>query len=327
MTWLISALLQLVVLVETDATLYGAAFVGNLKTSKASLLKFDGSHMGTWTRVLDFGELPFPALSGMLAADASGSKFWLAAGESGQAGQNKLFYAAPGVNVSLLATETPMTTMEYVDNADEFLGTWQRPGQDQHLFFGALDPYVARQNTMLDLTANDSIPWSTFGSSALDPISLAFYFVVGVESTDGQAFRVARVAPNGHGVDVQLGKPCADCTIQSVAYVEGVAGPVVLTMTPAAVNRTKGSMYTYTWVEWDVGAGAPAAGAKPIGSWQHPRYNSFSATAAGGGALWASDAFSGSQNSVVHVATETGQVTTLSLAGLGDAVLFDLLHV
>lgn len=325
MSWLMwCALLQLVVLVEVDAALYGAAFVGNLTTSKASLVKFDDS----WTHVLDFGELPFPALSGMLAADASGSKFWLAAGESGQAGQDALFYAAPGaVNASLLATQTPMTTMEYVDNADEFLGTWQRPGQDQHLFFGALDPYVARQNTMLDLTAKDSIPWATFGSSALDPMSLAFYFVVGVESTAGQTFSLARVAPNGHGVDVQLGKPCADCTLQSVAYVEGVAGPVVLTMTPATVNRTKGSMYTYAWVEWDVGAGAPAAGAKPIGSWQHPRYNSFSATAAGGGSLWASDAFSGSQNSVVRVATATGEVTTLSLAGLGDAVLFDLLHV
>ena len=49
----------------------------------------------------------------------------------------------------------------------------QKPGDLKnavdHHFFGALDPYVARQNTMIDLTAiTDSIPWATFGASALE---------------------------------------------------------------------------------------------------------------------------------------------------------------
>ena len=322
-------LVLLLLVGSAGAALHGASFAGNLTASTASLVRYDSSGSGSWARVLDFGVLPFPALSGMLAADAAGSKFWLAAGESEQAGQDTLFYAAPGgANVSALTTASPMTTLAYAADADEFLGTWQRPGAGEHLFFGALDPYRARQNTMADLTANDSVPWATFGASALDPRSLAFHFVVGVESTAGQAFSLARVAPNGHGIDVELGKPCAaGCTLQSVARVEGVAGPVALTMTPGVLNRSAGALYTYAWVEWDVAAGAPAAGAKPIGAWQHPRYNTFSATAAGGGALWASDAFSGSSSSVVRVEAASGAVTKLPLTGLGGGALFDLVYV
>ena len=96
-------------------------------------------------------------------------------------------------------------------------------------------------------------------------------------------------------------------------------------MTPGIVNSTPGAQYTYSWVEWDLATGAPAVGGRMLGSFQHPRYNTFSATAAGGGALWASDAFSGSNNSVVRVDVASGEVTTLPLSSLAaGASLFDL---
>ena len=310
---------------SSRAALYGATFAGDAKASTAALVKYDEAS-AVWSQVLTFGELPFPALSGLLAADAGGSKFWLAAGETGQPGQDTLFYAAPGSsNATALATASPVSTLAYCAAADEFLGTWQRAGQNEHLFFGATDPYVARQNMMVDLTANASIPWATFGGSALDPATLAFHFVVGIESTAGQRFSLARVAPNGHGVDIQLGGACASsCTLQSVEHVPGIAGPVALMMSPGVVNGTPGALYTYSWVQWDLASGAPAAGAKVLGSFRHPRYNTFSATAAGGGALWASDAFSGGNNSVVRVDLASGGVTTLPLTGLAGATLFDL---
>jgi hypothetical protein len=306
----------------TNADLYGATFVGNDQQALASLVKFEDA---SWSRVLTFGELPFPALSGMLAADASGSKFWLAAGESGHAGQDTLYYAPVGSNnATTLTTASPMTTLNYAHAADEFLGTWQRPGQDEHLFFGALDPYHARQNMMDDLTANASIPWATFGGSALDQGTLAFHFVVGIESSGGQSFSLARVAPNGHGIDVLLGKGClVGCTLQSVEHLEGITNPLVLMMTPGELNRTQGALYTYSWVQWDVGTGAPMPGTKVVGSWQHPRYNTFSATAAGGGSLWAADAFSVGNHSIVQVDAVSGTVTTLPLSGL-EGTLFDL---
>lgn len=309
---------------NAHAALYGATFAGDAKASTAALVKFDEAS-ASWSRVLAFGKLPFPELSGLLAADAVGSKFWLAAGETGQPGQNTLFYAAPGSsNATALATASPVSTLAYCSDADEFLGTWQRPGQNEHLFFGATDPYVARQNTMVDLTANASIPWATFGGSALDQATLAFTFVVGIESTSGQSFSLARVAPNGHGVDIKLGKACeSGCTLQSVEHVEGIASPVALMMSPGVV--TPGTLYTYSWVQWDLASGAPVTGARVIGSFRHPRYNTFSATAAGGGALWASDAFSEGNNSVIRVDVASGAVARIPLTGLAaGAILFDL---
>ena len=73
----------------------------------------------------------------------------------------------------------------YVAAADEFLATWQSPGDNTHLHFGALDPYVAKENAMVDLTANASIPFATFGASALDPATTAYTFIVGIESAYG----------------------------------------------------------------------------------------------------------------------------------------------
>ena len=300
-------------------------FKTHASKSDVSLIKFD-TVTSLWSEVLVFGEVPFSDLSGMLASDATGTKWWLAAGESGKIGQDTLLYAeGAGANATRkLMTAIPMSTMEYVAAADEFLGTWQKPGGD--LFFGALDPYLAKQNTMIDLTANDSIPWSTFGSSALDPRTLAFTFVVGVESRAGGKFSLARVSPNGHGIDVQLGKPCADgCTLQSVEHLRGIDAPVALTMSPGAHNATPGALYTYSWVAWDVSAGAPAAGSKVLGSWASVRYNTFSDTAAGGGALFASDAFS-SPHVIMKVDVASGALSQVP-SPLGAGALFDLAYV
>ena len=112
-----------------------------------------------------------------------GDEWWLAAGESGKFGQDKLFYAESLTSkVLTIATKIPLTTMEYCPKVDEFLATWMSPGTNKHLFFGALDPYKGKENTMLDLTQNFSIPWSTFGASAINLADLSFTFVVGVET-------------------------------------------------------------------------------------------------------------------------------------------------
>ena len=319
--------------------LYGAQFVGGGAdgdgNTTASLVRFDPTK-STWSKVMVFGTVPFSALAGLLATD-TGTKWWLAAGESGQVGQNTLFYAASSTaKVVRLTTSVPLTSMEYVSAADEFLATWQEPGSNKHLLFGALDPYVAKENQMIDLTVNASIPWATFGSSCLDPASAAYTFIVGVESVAGGQFSLAQVAPNGHGIDVTLGKPCASgCTIQSVvASTNGIDGiidsgdsappllPIALTMLPQRHNATRGATYTYTWSEWDLKAGAPV---RALGSWKSPLYNTFVTSAIGGGAIYAANAF-GETSSVLRLELSTGTVASLPTAGL-DGALMDLVYV
>lgn len=301
------------------ASLYSAAFVPtkNGINATASLFKYSQADNGSWTKVLTFGALPPSNLAGMLATDGGG-KWWLAAGESGNTGQNTLFYAESATSVHRIATEVPLTTMQYVKQADEFLGTWERPGQNQHLAFGALDPYVGKENNMADLS-NYSIPWATFGVSALNPVDLAFTFVVGIESPQGGQFKLATIAPNGHGIDVTLGAPCLNCTFQSVLHVADIAKPVVLTMSP--VSGSASALYTYSFVPWDVSKGAPAG---PIlASWNTTAYNTFSATASDKeGVLYASDQFRG--KGIVRF--KNGQMETLSTSGLvGDVC--DLVYV
>ena len=107
---------------------------------------------------------------------------------------------------------------------------------------------------MIDLTQNYSIPWSTFGVSAIDQSDLSYTFVVGIENIHGSQFSLARVWPTGHGVGVTLGKACTDCTIQSVVHVQGVTQPVALTMRPASAGAKQ---YTYSWEPWNITAGEP----------------------------------------------------------------------
>jgi hypothetical protein len=308
----ISLLLALVT-VQAYASLYGAAFSSseNGANYTASLYKYNEAGTGSWSKVLTFGSLPPSNLAGMLSTD--GSKWWLAAGESGQRGQNTLFYAESASVVHTITTKVPLTTMEYVKTADEFLSTWEAPGQNEHLCFGALDPYLGKENTMVDLTQNFSIPWSTFGVSAIDPTDLSFSFVVGIESVAGSKFSLARVWPTGHGIGVELGSACDSCTIQSVVHVEGIKEPVALTMRPAGHAK----QYTYSWEPWNVSAGKPTRA--PLAAWNTTAYNTFATTAAEGSVLYASDQFRG--NGILKF--ENGEVTRLSTAGL-DGYIGDL---
>ena len=111
-------LLSLVGLACGEGTLYGATFVGTGtgQNTTASLVRFDAA-AGSWSTVLEFGVVPFAALAGMLATDPTGSKWWLAAGESGQRGQNTLFYAASATAAPVrLTTAVPISTLEYVSS-------------------------------------------------------------------------------------------------------------------------------------------------------------------------------------------------------------------
>jgi hypothetical protein len=300
-------------------TLYGAILAGGSASanSTARLVKFNGT---SFTSVYTFGSLPFAGLAGMLATDSKG-KWWLAAGESGRAGDNTLFYAED-ISTPAVATrtKTSITTLEYVEPADEFLGTWQKAGTNEHLYFGAIDPYVGRENTMVDLTANASIPWSTFGASCLDPSTLAFTFVVGIESPAGGKFSLARVAPTGSGVSVEFGAPCVDCTIQSV--LQGKEGPLALTMSPMAYTKTMA--YTYTLVPWDLNKGTPSGA--PLGKWTTKpgeQYNTYVTTASSGGAVFAADAFG---RSLKRLDLASGEVSELGQQGI-DGALIDLVWV
>jgi hypothetical protein len=300
-----------------QASLYGVAFsTGDGTNYTAALYKYSEVGSGSWTKVLTFGALPPSNLAGMLATDG-GSKWWLAAGESGQKGQNTLFYAESASKVHTINTKVPLTTIEYVPNADEFLSTWEAPGSNEHLYFGALDPYLGKENTMVDLTQNYSIPWSTFGVSAIDLTDLSFTFVVGIESTVGQKFSLASVSPTGHGIAVELGAGCADCTIQSVVHVKGIKDPVALTMRPATGGAKQ---YTYSWEPWNVTAGKPSA--SPLAKWTTSAYNTFATTTSEGDVLYASDQFRG--QGIKKFAD--GKVTTLSMDGL-DGYIGDLVCV
>lgn len=201
---------------------------------------------------------------------------------------------------------------------DEFLATWEQPGQNQHLAFGALDPYKGKENSIVDLTANYSIPWTTFGVSAVNPADLSYTFVLGIETVAGGQFRLVTVAPNGHGTDVKLGKPCSDCTIQSVLHVNNVTQPVVLTMSPTTAGA---SQYTYSFVAWDLSTGTPTGAA--LASWKTAAYNTFATTAVSkDGVLYASDQFRG--QGIKRF--KDGQMTTLSTSGLLGYVC-DLMYV
>ena len=173
---------------------------------------------------------------------------------------------------------------------------------------------------MVDLTANASIPWSTFGASALDPTTLAYTFVVGIESQAGGKFSLARVSPTGSGISIEFGAPCVDCAIQSV--VQGDNGPLALTMSPMeASSHTK---YTYSLVPWDLKGGAPTG--PPISSWTTQpgeQYNTFVTTARSTHAVYAADAFG---TSLKHLDLTTGKVTELGQQGVQGA-LIDLVWV
>lgn len=175
---------------------------------------------------------------------------------------------------------------------------------------------------MVDLTANASVPWSTFGASALDPASLAFTFVVGIESVAGGKFSLARIAPNGHGIDIELGAPCANCTIQSV--VQGDDGPLALTMTPMAASKTQA--YTYSLVPWDLTKGRPSGPA--VGAWTTKageEYNTYVTTASSGAALYAADPFG---QHLKKLNLKSGTVTELGYAGIeAGGALIDLVWV
>ena len=173
---------------------------------------------------------------------------------------------------------------------------------------------------MTDLTANASIPWATFGASALDHSTLAYTFVVGIESPFGGKFSLARVAPTGSGVSIEMGAPCAACAIQSV--VQGKAGPLALTMSPMEASSTQA--YTYALVPWDVKAGAPSG--EPLGKWTTKpgqQYNPFVTTASSGAAVFAADAFG---SSLKRIDLSSGVVTELGQQGIGGA-LIDLVWV
>ena len=152
------------------------------------------------------------------------------------------------------------------------------------------------------------------------------------------------MAPTGHGVDVELGKPCASgCTLQSVVALpppppaardpaarqgakQGARPPAVLTMSPQAHNATPGAVYTYTWAHWDLATGAPILNSVPLGSWQSPMYNTFVTSAVGGGAVFSADALVGPKSSVLKLELETGTMVQLPMAGLQGA-LMDLVFV
>ena len=123
-----------------------------------------------------------------------------------------------------------------------------------------------------------------------------------------------------HSVSVELGAPCANCTIQSV--VHGKAGPLALTMSPMEFART--AAFTYTLVPWDLKSGAPSG--PPLGKWTTKpgeQYNTYVTTASSGTAVFAADAFG---PSLIRLDLASGEVTELGQQGINGA-LIDLVWV
>ena len=272
---LLAMLLLLAVVMCSTATataggLYAATFgcaQGSESACTASLMRYTvgagrarrastgpaAGGVGSWSRSLDFATgIPQSAQFGMLAGDGTGRKWWLAAGNAtrGVAASCTLFYAAAGATptVTAVALANNVAAMQYVQAADEFVATWQLSGsagaaaEGGHLEFGAMDPYVGRQSGMVDLTRNASLSAaSSFTTSTLDPATNALTFVVaaGEGPGGGPSYSLAQVAPTGHGVAVEVGRPCqAGLAIQSVVTVPGLLNPtpLALTMNPAQMQ-------------------------------------------------------------------------------------------
>lgn len=347
----------------------GAAFVGYARSSglysvtytcyrgstencTASLYQSDininSSDGGGWDHLFDFANgIAASVQTGMLAADQAGAKWWLVAGSTaaaaaaGEQGSTLYYYNGSGVEATSLTNV--VSTLQYVQQADEFLATWQvEPSAPSHhsatgsssdssgLEFGAMDPYLGKQSTMVNVTRTNAIPYASFGVSALDPATTAMIFVVAVptsalallsaavnneneefnpqraaggarsgsggggdDSDNAFVYSMVRIAPTGSGISVEYGNPAAATTaVQSVVVVPGLFNPtpLALTMSPATRQSVPGFRYTYSLVPWNVTAGMAANGAKVCGTWTSATYNSFHATAAGGGAVFAAAA-------------------------------------
>eukprot|EP00729_Bicosta_minor_P004978 gene4978-2437_t len=361
----------------------------------------NSSDGGGWDHLFDFANgIAASVQTGMLAADQAGAKWWLVAGSAaaaaaaGEEGSTLYYYNGSGVEATSLTNV--VSTLQYVQQADEFLATWQvelsapshrsatgSSSDSSGLEFGAMDPYLGKQSTMVNVTRTNAIPYASFGVSALDPATTAMIFVVAVptsasallsaavnneneefnpqraaaaaggarsgsggggdDSDNAFVYSMVRIAPTGSGISVEYGKPAAATTaVQSVVVVPGLFNPtpLALTMSPATRQSVPGFRYTYSLVPWNVTAGMAANGAKVCGTWTSATYNSFHATAAGGGAVFAAAApasegrggagagavKSAAPSVVVRVDLMTGQVTQLSMAGSVGSVR-DLVYI
>lgn len=183
------------------------------------------------------------------------------------------------------------------------------------------------------------------------------HVAAGVHSDTGQdermVYALASVAPTGDGIRIEYGKASATAAVQSVVIVPGLLNPtpLALIMEPAAPQSDPDAVYTYSFVPWNLTAGVAADGAKVAGTWTSTIYNSFHATAAGGGAVYAAgvQAKSGAEESeeskgtsrstgrthttlkmaettIIKVDLLTGNVAYLSMSGL-VGVVQDLLYI
>ena len=178
-----------------------------------------------------------------------------------------------------------------------------------------------------------------------------------VDSDAGQdgrmVYALASVAPTGDGIRIEYGKATATAAVQSVVIVPGLLNPtpLALIMEPAAPQSDPHAVYAYSLVPWNLTAGVAADGAKVAGAWTSTIYNSFHATTAGGGAVYAAgvQAKSGAEESeesngtgrstsrtrtslemaettIIKVDLLTGNVAYLSMSGL-VGVVQDLLYI